>query len=310
MTTLHPFDTAPIAAAPRRPWLAALMSFVLPGFGQLYNGEPHRALWLFLGFALLCVPGVALVALHLPDALTVPALALGLLATLGLWLYAVVDAWRVAARCGADYRPQPWQLSGVYLLVLLLGDALALPQLTQQVRAHQVEAFRIPSASMAPTLLPGDFVFADKRYNCPGVGCKGRVQRGDVAIFVYPNDRTLYYVKRIVALPGDRVTLQGGVLAVNDQPVPDRSAGQPPLPAGASVPPPAADPPLPPAPTTLDLIVPPGQVFVLGDQRGASVDSRRFGTVPLPDVVGRVRQVWFSWAQGGVRWGRLGRVIE
>jgi signal peptidase I len=289
-------------------WQAALMSLLLPGWGQLRNGQLNRAIWQFLAFALLCVPGLALVALHLPDALMVPMLLLALLATLGLWLGSAVDAWRGAAQTERKPR-QPWQLSGVQALVFVLCDLVALPLLTLQVRAHQVEPFRIPSASMAPTLLPGDFVFADKRYNCPGAGCKGRVQRGDVAIFVYPNDRTLYYVKRIVGLPGDHVTLQDGVLAVNGQPVPDRSQPQP-VAAAASPASPASVLPLPPKPDRLDLIVPPGQVYVLGDQRTQSVDSRQFGSVPLADVVGRVWQIWFSWGEGGVRWSRLGRVPD
>ena len=170
--------------SPKRPWLAALMSLVLPGFGQLYNGQPNRAVWLFASFAFLCAPALALIALTLPDSLVVPALALGLLLTLSLWLYAVSDAWRVAHKTKA-LRVEPWQASGMYLAVLVLCGLLTLPIVISYVRAHLVQAFRIPSGSMQPTLLPGDFVTADMRYNCPG--CKHAVKRGDVAIFVYPD---------------------------------------------------------------------------------------------------------------------------
>ena len=54
---------------PRRPLVAALASLILPGFGQFYNGDLNRAIWLFLGFAMLCIPAIALVALYLPDAI-------------------------------------------------------------------------------------------------------------------------------------------------------------------------------------------------------------------------------------------------
>lgn len=249
------------AISPRQPWRAALMSLVLPGLGQLYNGEVNRAIWLFLGFALLSVPGLVMAALWLPAWATVPALALSLLASLGLWCLSVVQAWQRAGSL-TDWRPRSWQLSGVYLILLLLCDGVVLPQLIAQVRATQVEPFKIPSDSMMPTLLRGDFLFADKRYNRPGTEA---VQRGDIAIFVYPNDRTRYYVKRIVGLPGERIEAGGQTLTV-----------------------------------------PPGQVFVLGDNPNSSKDSRQFGTVPLPDVIGRVRQIWFSWGDGGVRWSRLG----
>lgn len=274
-----PANGTAAASRPRRPALAALMSLVLPGWGQLYNGELNRAIWLFLGFVLLTVPGPALIALHLPPAGTMAAVALGLLATLALWGYGVAQAWR-RARLLAGYVPAPWQLSGVYLLVLLLCDFIALPLLTDAVRQHQVASFRIPSASMAPTLQPGDVLFADKRYNCPG--CKQRVQRGDIAIFTYPNDRTQLYVKRIVGLPGDRLSVTHGQVRL----LADGAAAE----AGTVV------------------TVPPGQVYVMGDNVQASIDSRQFGTVPLPDVVGRVRQIWFSAGDGRVRWERLGLV--
>ena len=283
--------------SPRRPWLAALMSLVLPGFGQLYNGDVHRAIWLFLGFALLCIPGVALAALYLPAGLTVPALALGFLAAVGVWIYAVWNAWRVA-KMSAAFKLLAWQLSGVYLLVLVVCGLVVLPLLTVYVRSHQVEPFKIPSNSMAPTLLPGDLLFADKRYNCPQ--CKHAVRRNDVAIFVYPNDRTLYFVKRIVALPGDRVELKNQQVFVNGSALPQRPLSAPNS-GSNSMPDKASEPAL-----AQDFVVAPGSVFVLGDNHASSKDSRQFGSVPLQDVVGHVRQIWFSWGDDGVRWSRLG----
>jgi signal peptidase I len=282
-----------LTPSPRRPWLAALMSLVLPGFGQLYNGDVNSAIWLFLWFALLCIPGLALAALYLPAAWTVPVLVLGFLEALGTWIYSVWNAWRVAKRSAA-FKLRAWQLSGVYVLVLVVCGLVTLPLLTMYVRSHQVEPFKIPSNSMAPTLLPGDFLFADKRYNCPQ--CKHAVRRDDVAIFVYPNDRTMYFVKRIVALPGDRVELKNQQVFVNGTALPQR-----PLPESNALPLNASEPAL-----AQDFVVAPGSVFVLGDNHATSKDSRQFGTVPLQDVVGHVRQIWFSWGDDGVRWSRLG----
>lgn len=310
---------APPPGLPAQPLLATLKSLALPGLGQWHNGQVNKAVWCFLAFAFVSVPAVALVALHLPPSWTAPALALGVLAALALWLGSAVDAWRVAQRvqrqqgdasAAAPRVPEAlpvWRMGGVTLLILVLGDFIALPLLIGVVRAHQVQAFRIPSGSMAPTLWPGDFVFADMRYAC--IGCRQPVRRGDVVIFAYPNDRTTLYVKRVVALPGDRVQADGAALRVNGAPVPEVDGPAPPgAPLAAVLP--STLPPAPEHAAARDFVVPPGQVFALSDERTHSVDSRHFGTVPLQDVVGRVRQVWFSWGEGDVRWSRLGRVVQ
>ena len=296
---------------PRKPLFALLMSMVLPGYGQLYNGDVHKAIWLFLGFAVILAPGLAFSALYLPDAAMLPSLSIGALLTLGIWLYGMVDAFRTARR-RPDHMVQPWQRSGMYAMVFLLCNAVFLPVLNGYVRDHQVASFHIPSASMSPGLLPGDILFADKRYNCPG--CKQAVARGDIAIFTYPNNRTLYYIKRIIGLPGDRIRIEGTDIRVNGTLLTHRKLDSA---LGALVTE-AVDGrewqvqwgKATGATQAVEVVVPPGQVFVMGDNRNASTDSRDFGTVPLPDVVGRARQIWFSHGPDGVRWNRMGQVLH
>ncbi len=293
----------------RKPWLALTMSLVLPGFGQLYNGEANKGVWLFLAFALFSIPGISFIALYLTGSWMMPALIMSLVITLSIWLYGMLDAWRGAGR-NNDYRPFAWQFSGIYALIFLCCT-LAQLFLIDYVRNHQVQSFYIPSTSMEPNILKGDVLFADMRYNCPG--CKEAVKRGDIAIFVYPNNRTQNYIKRVVALPGDRVRIQGHRLWINDQPLTLQEQQDE---AGLLVTEVIdgrqwqvrwTDPPQRTA--EQELTVPPGRVWVLGDNRSGSRDSRQFGTVPLSDVVGRARQIWFSKQPGaGVRWERWGRI--
>lgn len=296
---------------PRKPIVALLMSLVLPGFGQLYNGEINKALWLFIAFAFISVPALAMLATYLPGLLMVLTLFLTQAAAIALWIYGMVDAWR-RARSKPDYVPEPWQRSGMYALVLILGNVFILPVMTTYVRAHYFESFRIPSVSMEPSVLRGDFITADKRYNCHG--CKNRIERGDIAIFTYPNDRATWNIKRIVALPGDRVQIHGHIVEINGQslapPATDAHA------TDITEKSPAGrewrvhwDPNLP-SRGDVDLVVPPGKVFVLGDNRSNSRDSRNFGTVSMQDVVGRARQVWFSYGPHGIRWSRLGARLQ
>lgn len=287
------------AHQPRKPVLALLMSLVLPGFGQLYNGQVNKAIWLFLVFALVGVPGIAVVALYLPAPLMVPTLLLSAVAVVALWLFGMVDAWHQAA-LQHNYTVAKWQSSGAYAVVFCLCSGLALPLLIDYVRTYQVEPFRIPSASMAPAVLQGDLLFADKRYNRAGwAGVPGgntsAIARGDIAIFTYPNDRTLKYIKRIIALPGDRVKIQNGDVHVN---------------GALLVPAPSQQISGKPVMTDLDITVAAGQVFVIGDNRSNSKDSREFGSVPMQDVVGKARQIWFSSGPEGVRWERLGKALE
>ncbi len=318
------------AMTPRNPWIAALASLVLPGFGQLYNGDLNRAIWLFLSFALLCIPAVALVTLYLPARLMLPTLALGVVAAIGVWGYAIRDAWH-RARQDPCLGVKPWQISGVYALVFVLCDLLALPLLTLYVRQHQVEPFRIPSESMEPSVRAGDFIWADKRYNCPG--CRQGVHRGDIAIFAYPNDRSVRYIKRVIGLPGDHIEFMDRKIFLNGQALQRATANSSegavteaigerqwqvqwsePLATAPGATPIAPIPPLNRAAIgrvgNMQLVVPDGQVFVLGDNRLGSIDSRNFGTVPMQDILGRARQVWFSSDRNGVRWGRLGQVLE
>jgi signal peptidase I len=223
----------------------------------------------------------------------------------------MADAFRRARR-QQDYRLQGWQRSGMYVLVLILCGVVALPLLTHDVREHQVESFRVPSGSMEPTVMTGDMLFADKRYNCPG--CQTAVQRGDIAVFTYPNDRTLYFIKRVIGMPGDKLQIKGADILINGKPLraqaqasadglqvteTDGKATWQVLWADVNK----------PLPQT-ELIVPPGNLFMMGDNRSASNDSRFIGPVPLQDVVGKAQQVWLSVKGNEVRWERMGKVLK
>jgi len=213
----------------------------------------------------------------------------------------------------------------------LVTAALAIAML---VRVLLVQPFAIPSGSMAPTLLPGDFVFVDKQaYGWslaslplasplmrPDGTATGRlsgraVEPGDVIAFVGPDGRD--YVKRVVAAGGDRVALVRGVLHLNGRALPCAPGPGPlcreALPNGArhlilsKGAGPTAD--------FGELTVPDGHYFVLGDQRDASADSRvprsagGVGLVPDGQVIGRAARIFLS-VDGGIRWDRIGKRID
>lgn len=135
---------------------------------------------------------------------------------------------------------------------------------------------------MSSTILKGDMLFADMSYNCPI--CFKAVKRGDAAIFVYPDNRTQYFFKRIVARHGDTIEIVAGEMIINGTSSPDAFGGDPSV-------------------NMDERKVASGQVFVHGDNRTASRGSRDFGDVPLSDVVGRPRQFFFMGRMGCVGGG-------
>ena len=174
-----------------------------------------------------------------------------------------------------------------------------------------LQPFRIPSESMVPTLRVGDFLMVDKQSYEPEGALSwllppAGIHRGDLVVFHYPVDASMHLVKRVVALPGDRVQLKHGRLWINEQPVNEPYAFYSPaavddfrdnFPSLRR-----ADPSLDPnwwmrlrrSVVEGELTVPPGQLFVLGDNRNDSEDSRYWGFVPEKDVVGRPFVVYFS----------------
>lgn len=171
-----------------------------------------------------------------------------------------------------------------------------------------VQPFSIPSSSMVPTLLVGDFLLVDKQTatldHLPLA--PGRLQRGDVVVFHYPPNPSVHLVKRIIGLPGDRVRLHDGRVLVNGKALTEPYAVYRP-----SLPDPYRDdfPHLTSTDPEVDsrwwmelqhldqngeLYIPPNEYFVLGDNRNNSEDSRYWGLVPAGNVVGKPLLVYLS----------------
>ncbi len=308
-----------MSAKSRRPVLALAAALVMPGMGHLYLGDGVRG-FAFLLSVSLSVPVAAHLALSGPPRLLCCTLFAGVLAAVGLYAWSVFEACRLARRQSGDSAGH-WQRPLVYVLYTVVGYVFVLMPSRNHTRNELMESFVVPSSSMVPSILPGDRIFADKTVGRSG-GAK--LWRGALAVFTYPNERTSTYVKRVIGLPGDRIVLDGHKVLVNGQALNLGAAGDPapgvksdvvavrergqrgeytvlwPRDSGAAG-----------EQSQVKLVVPDGQVFVLGDNRGKAVDSRKFGTVPLTDIKAVARQVWFSVQPGvGVRWGRIGRLLD
>ena len=195
------------------------------------------------------------------------------------------------------------------------------------IRTVAYEPFNIPSGSMIPTLLIGDYLFVSKfsygysRYSLPfGLPLfRGRIlgdlpERGDVAVFKLPTDNSTDYIKRVIGLPGDRVQVKGGILYLNAAAVPRKRIDDyvrvtpfgavrnveryiETLPNGRSYEILETDRDLGNLDNTPEFVVPEGHFFVMGDNRDNSLDSRAMrhvGFVPFENFVGRAEFLFFS----------------
>ena len=200
------------------------------------------------------------------------------------------------------------------------------------IRSFIAEPFRIPSGSMFPTLLVGDFILVNKfayGIRLPVIEKKvidlGAPERGDVVVFRYPVNPRLDYIKRVIGVPGDHISYVNKVLRINGHIVPVEKIGvyQPP------------DKTLPDSRVIryhenllgvkhdilmntnrfsgdFDFVVPPNKYFMMGDNRDNSNDSRYWGFVPDENLRGKAFMIWMNWdsVNGGVMWNRLGKNIE
>ncbi|MCJ7663788.1 MAG: signal peptidase I [Desulfobacterales bacterium] len=178
------------------------------------------------------------------------------------------------------------------------------------VRSFVVQAFKIPSSSMEPTLLVGDHILVNKftyGIRIPVIGKKvfsfSKPRRGDVIVFIFPNDRSKDYIKRVIGLSGEKVEIRERKIYINDRLIED------PWGVFSSWGLSARD-------TYGPKMVPPNSLFVMGDNRDNSEDSRYWGYVPLDDVLGKAFIMYWSWdwrassLVSKVRWKRIGSLIR
>jgi signal peptidase I len=209
------------------------------------------------------------------------------------------------------------------------------------LRSFLIEPFRIPTGSMIPTLLVGDFILVNKfayGIRLPVLNNKiveiDEPQRGDVVVFRFPKEPSIDYIKRVVGVPGDSIGYRNKTLFINDEPAPQIPMGiyqgsgsgtgfsgtqesiekignlehsillnhqTPDFPSGCQV------------LSRGSVTVPEGHYFVMGDNRDYSNDSRCWGFVPEQNLVGKAFGIWMSWdgeRSGYVAWERIGEGID
>jgi len=201
-----------------------------------------------------------------------------------------------------------------YTEAILIAIVLAL-----FIRSFVVQAFKIPSGSMLPTLQIGDHLLVNKFIYGVKMPMSGTVLipwkspvRDDIVVFRFPKDRSIDYIKRVVGVAGDTIELKNKQLYINGEAINNPHAhftSNTLMKAGAG-----------PRDTMGPVKVPEGSIFVMGDNRDNSYDSRFWGFVDLRDVLGKAFILYWSWDLQepllsvdrftSIRWSRIGDIVH
>jgi signal peptidase I len=244
------------------------------------------------------------------------------IATFLTGLIYLIDVLLLAKRRKKSNKKMPWWVDYARSFFPVLLIVLV-------IRSFIVQPFRVPTGSLEPTVLPNDFVAVNQfayGLRLPVLNTKilsiGEPKRGDIVVFRYPIDPKVDYVKRMIGVPGDHVVYKNKILTINGKEMSQRF-----LHKGMDFEPPDVYIPVDVKEEDLsgikheilvrreggnwgrvDLVVPEGQYFVMGDNRDNSADSRYWGFVPEENLIGKAFLIWLSWdsTRHWVRWSRIG----
>lgn len=251
-----------------------------------------------------------------PLILTLLVLIAGAICLLDIYIYAKKRSAAAKPNVIVDYaRSFFWPL-----LVVLV------------IRSFIVQPYRVPTGSLEPTVLPGDFIVVNQfgyGLRLPVVNWKffkiGEPKVGDIALFRYPRNPSVIYVKRVIGTPGDHIAYKDKVLTINGKRINQKSAGETLDYEGEFAVPVATKVEMLPTveheiyirdgvneDQDFDLVVPPDNYFMMGDNRDSSDDSRSWGFVPEKNLVGKAFAIWLSWDadKTRVRWDRIGKMLK
>jgi signal peptidase I len=268
----------------RIPIIAAALSLVAPGLGQLYNAQILKGIIFCL--AVLLIPAILLLA-------GLPGQFLGLAAILifsfCLWVFVIVEAF-IAAKRKDEVVLKVYNKWYIYVLIIVLLNATNL--IPSNLAANFVSdvfgfrAFRIPAGSMEPTLLIGDHLIADLKYFK-----NNELQRTDLVIIQGPKDPSRDFVKRVVALKGEKIEIKNKQVYINDEVLPESYVVHNDANSDDAI-----------RDDFGPELVGPDRCFVLGDNRENSMDSRWWGSIPLSSIKGK--PLYIYWAKDKSRIGK------
>lgn len=281
----------------RRWWLAGLLSFLMPGLGQVYNGQVTKGL--FLNFLYSVWGGITFIFMYHTMNQLVTGLDLGLLyicifISMIASLFIIFDSIFSARKIADKHLIKPYNKWYIYLLAILIGSGINY-SIELTIRENVIQGFKIPSGAMKPTLQIGDYVLCNHIYYQ-----KNNPTLGDIVVFDYPLDERIKFIKRIIGVPGDTIEVKNNEAYVNNHKLDEPYAlySHP------------KKTPINRKKNFGPIIVPKNEYFVMGDNRENTRDSRYWGTVKRQKINGKAIIVYFSWDHEISSWNILNRLFS
>lgn len=267
----------------RKPFFAALLSSITPGLGQVYNGQIIKGGILFLAtFLLIFILSFTGLQYQFYGMFAI------ILFVLFFWLFIVVESF-FAARKIKEITPKLYNRWYVYLILALLAlglDIISADFFMKDVLG--IKFYKIATNSMQPSVLKGDHLIVNLKYYK-----SKNLHRGDLVVFEFPANPSKEFLKRVVALEGEKLEIKNKRIFINDRPITEDYKIH--LDSRVFV-------------EKSDYsyndferdnfgpsIIPSDHCFVMGDNRDNSMDSRHMGHLPLSNIKGKAVYIYFSW---------------
>ena len=289
-TLLTPEPAPPVEAGKikrRNPFVAFLLSFFCRGLGQLYNGQLKRAV-VFFSLELILSIMACILFRHMLASFDTAVTALTIIVSIGIafMVFVAVDAYRGASRT-RELKLKRYNRWYIYVALMLASIYLINPTFSLLI-TRNFKAYTIGSSGMKPALLVGDHLGCDVTY-----WRAHKPQRGDLVIFINPEDRTNDLLKRVIAVEGETIEIRDKRVYIDGQKIED--------PWGVHLESTIIAAHVLPRDNMAPVRIPEDSVFVLGDNRDRSLDSRFWGPVDMRDLTGR--PLYIYWAKDRHRIG-------
>lgn len=280
----------------RSPWFAGILTFFVIGLGHLYSGQAKKGIILyFVGQGIILAISLPLLYFYT----TGPVIFAVVLGGIVFLLYCIFDAVKLSKQKIYGYALKGYNRWYVYLGCLVLATFVIQPVVGSSIKVLLFQAYKIPAGSLKPTLLIGDHILAKKF-----LAVKKGINRGDMIIFLFPEDASKDFIKRVVATGGETIEIVNKKVFINGNLLKEPYViyTDPKIIPKGSMPRDNFGP----------VAVPDDAVFVMGDNRDNSYDSRFWGFVEKAAVKGKTHTIYWSWDKERfkVRWNRIGKKIE